>query len=446
MELEVWLGPDLVGRLVHEGQTNRFAFEYDVAWSARPDAFPLAPEMSGARLAATTPDAHSAAVRQFFENLLPEGQALDDAAAAYKVSKSNLTGLLAVLGRETAGALRLRVAGAAPEVESKRPMSPAELSARIRQRPHLPFSVWDGKVRLSIAGYQDKLAVLETDGEWFLVEGPHLASTHLLKPEPVNPAMAGLTSNEFFCMRLAKAIGLAVAEVRLIHVPEPVLAITRFDRSLQPGEPTAVHRTHTIDGCQLLGLPSGFKYERPYGDSKDVKHIRDGASLPRLFHTLDTSATPAAQQQQLLRWTLFQVLIGNTDAHAKNLSFFMGPGGPVLAPAYDMVCGKVFSGEHIDMTYALAIGDAFTAEELSPYEWALLCTEARLNPALLQKEMVRMANTTLSCLAEVASESVEEGADPQVVSGIVNIVEGECRRHLELAPDIKGMMAIAKPR
>ena len=78
-----------------------------------------------------------------------------------------------------------------------------EFSARIRARPDHPFSVWDGKVRLSIAGYQDKIAVYEEAGQWFLVEGTLLASTHILKPEPVARALAGLTGNEYFCMRLA---------------------------------------------------------------------------------------------------------------------------------------------------------------------------------------------------------------------------------------------------
>ncbi|WP_246296636.1 hypothetical protein [Allochromatium humboldtianum] len=79
-------------------------------------------------------------------------------------------------------------------------LTPDELAHRLRQRPHVPFTVWDGKVRLSIAGFQDKLAVLVEGEDWYLVEGPDLASTHILKPDPVDPRLAGLTSNEFFCI------------------------------------------------------------------------------------------------------------------------------------------------------------------------------------------------------------------------------------------------------
>jgi serine/threonine-protein kinase HipA len=206
----------------------------------------------------------------------------------------------------------------APVAEIRRALAHAELSERIRARPFHPFSVWDGRVRLSIAGYQDKIAVFEKEGLWSLVEGRYLASTHILKPEPVSTQFAGLTGNEFFCMRLAHWAKLRVAEVALVRVPEPVLVVKRFDREHTPER---VVRRHIIDGCQALGLSSALKYERPYGDARDVRDLRDGASLPMLFGLLARSPRPVAERLALLRWTLFQVLIGNTDAHAKNLSF-----------------------------------------------------------------------------------------------------------------------------
>lgn len=290
------------------------------------DRFALSPQLPLSPGADTTPELHSAAVRQFFDNLLPEGLALDAAASGHHVSKSNLVGLLVALGRETAGALRIRRDGTEEGRKSsmKHPLSLEELSEQIRSRPAIPFSVWDGRVRLSIAGCQDKIALCREDDAWFFVDVEDLASTHILRPEPVSSALAGLTTNEFFCMRLAREVGLPVANVDLIQVPEPVLVIERFDRLVRPDR---VQRIHLIDGCQALGLSSAFKYERPYGDSRDVRDIRDSASLPRLFRLLDDSANPAAQRLQLLRWTLFQILTGNTDAHAKNLSFFSGQAG-----------------------------------------------------------------------------------------------------------------------
>jgi serine/threonine-protein kinase HipA len=441
MELEVWLGDDRVGTLSHDGASNRFAFGYTEDWRQAADASPLSPRLPLAPLLESL-DAHSARVRQFFENLLPEGKALDDAAAACRVSKSNLTGLLATLGRETAGALRIAPVGQIlAEADNRRPLPDIELSARIRQRAEVPFTVWDGKVRLSIAGYQDKLAAYEEQGKWYLVEGPNLASTHILKPEPANPGLAGLTSNEFLCMRLAEAVKLPVAPVSLRHVPEPVLVIERFDRRRVEN---AVRRRHVIDGCQLLGLPSSFKYERPYGDGRDVRNIRDGASLPRLFEAMAEAAVPAKARLQLLRWVLFQVLIGNTDAHAKNLSFYLGPQGIELAPAYDLVCGDVFDPNRIEQTYAMAIGDAFSIHELSPYDWALFCVTTGVKPEQLRKELERMANRLRDNAEAVAAKAVDEGADPGMALRVVERVAQACSRQLAMAPLVRDMLAVAR--
>lgn len=441
MHLEVWLDPDLAGELSYEPGSNRFAFVYAPAWLHRPDAYPLCPTLPLSPVPAT-PDEHSARVRQFFENLLPEGQALDDAANAYRVSKANLTGLLIALGRETAGAVRLVMSGAqGQDNERRRLLTREELSERIRARPKMPFTVWDGKVRLSIAGFQDKLAVLDDEGAWYLVEGPNLASTHILKPDPINPSLACLTSNEFFCMKLAAACGLETASVELLHVPEPVLCVTRFDRYR---EGAAVRRRHVIDGCQLLGLQSGFKYERPYGDSRDVRDIRDGASLARFFAATNASPQPAKARLQLLRWLVFQILLGNTDAHAKNLSFYMTAAGPVQAPAYDLVCSALYKADNVSQAYAMAIGDAFSTEELSAYEWAQFCVATNTNPALVRREIERGAKAIRTQLPRVSEGVLRDGAASEVVSRITEVAEAECSRQLTLAPLIKDMLDSAR--
>jgi len=296
-------------------------------------------------------------------------------------------------------------------------------------------------VRLSIAGFQDKLAVLEEEGAWYLAEGPDLASTHILKPEPANPRLAGLTSNEFFCMRLSAACELDTAQVQLHHIPDAVLSVTRFDRFRQGA---GVRRRHVIDGCQLLGLPSGYKYERPYGDAPDVRAVRDGASLPRFFEAIEACPQPTRARLQLMRWLVFQVLLGNTDAHAKNLSFYMTAAGPVQAPAYDLVCGALYQEGNVSQAYAMAIGDAFSTEELTPYEWAQFCVSTGISPSLVRKELERGVKMINSRLSRVASAVQQEGADPEVIQRIAEVVEAECVRQLDLAPQIKGMMAVAR--
>ncbi|MBC7851883.1 MAG: HipA domain-containing protein [Pirellulaceae bacterium] len=389
-------------------------------------------------------EAHSAIVRQFFENLLPEGDALDQAAHANGVSKSNLVGLMVALGRETAGAIRVtpmtgeahqQAAHAAPlQDESRmRLVTATELSERIRDRTRQPFSVWDGKVRLSIAGFQDKIAVYEHEGQWFLVDDPSLASTVIVKPVPIRPQLASLPGNEFMCMQLAEALQLAVAETRLVHVPEPVLLVRRFDRRESPER---VERLHVIDGCQALGLSVGMKYERPYGDGRDVRHVRDGASYPRLFELLEQTAEPVRYKLAFLRWAIFQVLIGNTDAHAKNVSFFCSTDGLRLAPAYDLVNIPALLDDGLSHTFAMAIGDAFSEADLTAFEWAYFAWQCDLDRRMVARQLSAMSDRTLRLMNQIIKLGAKSGIPSHELDNFRSRIEATCVRQSSLAPAI----------
>lgn len=384
--LYTWFGHRRVGELCFDDATSLFTFDYDPAWRNAADGFYLAPPLPlhGDDRSA---ELRSAVVRRFFENLLPEGQALDDVANTYALSKGNLFGLMRVLGKESAGALMLLPPGELPatQPESLREVTPTELSGRIRDRARLPFSVWDGRVRLSIAGHQDKLAVYRSpDGKLSLVEGQR-ASTHILKPGSANPLLPHLVANEHFCMRVATMMKLPVAPVDILRVPEPVLLVGRFDRRDRGDH---VERIHIIDGCQALNLPVDYKYERIYGNTPDVAHIRHGASLDKLFSLSPLSPVEALARQHMMRWVLLQYLIGNSDAHGKNLSFFVTPAGLTVAPAYDLVCVQAYAD--MEPGLAMAIGDEFKLEQVKAFDWAVFAHACGLDRGLLSREMGRM--------------------------------------------------------
>jgi serine/threonine-protein kinase HipA len=425
--LDVWAGHDLVGVLGHDPQANRFSFDYAAGWRGAESGFPLSPQLPLQRPGGETPEQHSAQVRQFFENLLPEGEALDHAAQAAGTTRSNLVGLLIALGKETAGALRVTLTddkAVAPAADQLREITPAQLSERIRERENLPFSVWDGKVRLSIAGYQDKIAVYEREGRWYLVEGGRLASTEIVKPAPVRKQLASLPANEHMSMQLARRIGLDVAPTRLVHVPEPVLLVHRFDRVEVPDE---VRRLHIVDGCQALGLAVSMKYERAYGDGSDVAHLREGVSFPKLFSLVDQSPLPAVDRLGLLRWAIFQVLIGNTDAHGKNVSFFCDERGLRLAPAYDLVCMEALDAGFGD-AYAMAYGDAFSEGELSPYEWGHFAYLCKLPFRLVAHELDTLAGKVLAAMDDLVAEMLQQAVPEAVAQRFKEVVLGICAR------------------
>jgi serine/threonine-protein kinase HipA len=320
--------------------------------------------------------------------------------------------------------------------EELRRVTSEELSDRIRRRAELPFSVWDGKVRLSIAGYQDKIAVYQQGDAWFLVDGPRLASTVILKPMPTRPQLAHLPGNEYLCMQLAQRSGLDVAATKLVHVPEPVLFVTRFDRVEQEDR---VRRLHVIDGCQALGLSTSMKYERPYGDNLDVRNIRDGATYAKLFALLEQSPQPARDRQALVKWAIFQVLIGNTDAHGKNVSFFCNIEGLRLAPGYDLVCVPALRDAGLSSTYAMAIGDAFTDADITPFEWARFAKECGLPLRMVSSELERLAARIRAVMPSVATDARLARVPDNAIASIRSVVEANCQRHAAMA---KGMLHV----
>lgn len=440
MKLEIHAQGMHVGTLEHDRERQQWRFDYSSTWLQWENRYPLSPALPlewpiGSALPRAA-EQHSLLVRTFFENLLPEGQALDDAAAATKISKAESFGLLAALGRETAGALEVVSSNTEMRAAAEpvfRPVTREQLSERIRARPHEPFTVWDGRVRLSIAGYQDKLAVYEdAGGNWSLVEGSTIASTHLIKPEPVRAALAGMTSNERLCMQIASHLGIPAAHTRLVHVPEPVLLIERFDRRRTAA---GVDRLHCVDGCQALGLPVGMKYERPYGNNDSVKAIRDGASLRTLFELVRVhSPRPAAASIALLRWTIFQTLIGNTDAHAKNISFFVTGAGLVIAPAYDLVCSLEY--KDIDDHLAMAIGDEFSPRSQSAFDWAQFAHECKLPPRVVARHLGELALRARDALPAAARQVHEEGGRNDTIDHVTEIVRTQIEMLGRLAPGV----------
>jgi len=414
-----------VGTIDYASLEEQFSFGYEPSWLATDNAYRLSPHfpLSEAKAASGT-------VRRFLENLLPEGRALDIVSTTHQVSKNNIFGLVRELGGETSGALSFFAERAVPDPRqtTRREIPVEELRSRIEERAQVPFAVWDRRVRMSIAGYQDKLPVYLKDNRFYLVEGA-LASTHILKPEPLDKRLPGLVANEHFCMRLATRLGLRTAEVSIVRVPHPVLVVQRFDR--EAGD-AGVRRIHVIDACQALDLPVAYKYERNFGSGKDVRYIRDGVSFERLFSTAVSYTTQKAlTRQALTRWAIFQYLIGNADAHGKNVSFFCSAGGLAMAPFYDMA--SVVQYEGLDHEFAMAYGDAFGLDDVSPFAWADFAKRSGLQRSYLAREMTRMAHVALEQAPRQAVEADYAGDERALVMRIAGLVEAQARKLLDMA-------------
>jgi len=437
--LSLWADDRKVATLGHEPLNDRWSLDYEDAWVRFEWAFPLSPALP---LAPPAGGYAIGAVKRFVENLLPEGRALDITATTYHVSKSNIFGLINALGTETTGAFRFWRADEAPPSDAAtapREVTRDELNQRLSERDAIPLAVWDGKVRMSIAGVQDKLMVyldrpLDDGGRLFLIEPP-LASTHILKPQLARTATPHLVVNEHFCMSLAKRMGLPVAEVGIYRTPRPVLVVRRFDRVVsQTAEGPVVQRLHIIDACQAADLPASYKYERNFGSGEAVRTIREGVSFEVLFDRVEQTVNKAAARLTLLRWALFQFLIGNSDAHGKNFSFFVRRQGLDPAPWYDLVSVAQYPG--IDQELAMAFGDAFALDEIGAFQLADFAKRCQVDKRLLKREAARLAKLAMAHAPIQAEASLYlDDEERTFAARLSDYVVGQAARLTKLSSD-----------
>jgi len=357
--LGLYLGQQHVAT-VHFEYTRIHRFEYTAQWVEQ--GFPLSPHLP----------LHTAvsekAANIFLRNMFPEGNVFDKALQYLAISRDNHFAILGKLGLEAPGALALAQNAEQLQLEPQfEALDLDELEKRLNENDR-NLAVWNGQVRLSAAGVQDKLNVMLhpklglgfADGAW--------VSTHLLKFE--SPKAPCLVVNELATLALARAAGLAVNNAEKINIGQhSALLVERFDRRINHNH-TQVQRRHVIDGCQLLNRDALQKYERPLAHGKHTRHIRDGVSFPEVFGSQQWATQPAKHTLQLLDWTIFNLLTGNADCHAKNLSFFVGPQGIELCPLYDLVNVMLFDFAH---DWAMGFGDEFLDNGTLPSTFDLAC-------------------------------------------------------------------------
>lgn len=437
-QLDVFIGTNTkIGRLILPvGTETEFSFIYEDEW--KHTGFPISPHIP------FDDRASPRSIENYLRNLLPEGEAFEEMIQNTTISKSNTFGLIRKLGAETSGALSFRVPGSEPGETSFRSVPDDELIERL-ERNLAPLVYWDGKVRLSVAGVQNKLNLLKRGDEWGFGEGK-LSSNYILKFESGRAPCIAV--NEFFCMTLAKLAGLDVANVELTRIGNTrTLIIERFDRAYIEAR-DVVQRRHVIDGCQATDLPPGYKYERQNGDEGDGVYMRDGVSFPRLLcvKTIDTVIT----NLKLTQWMLFNLATLNYDAHGKNISFFVTPKGLELTPFYDLVnieaiaqegakrnsrSGKLSADEgraaSIPQYFAMSIGDWESEDFQNPpkgnFKRPITSYDLAEFGALLGYSGTKMASIMVETVGAIKN-ALKEAIDLTETQGID---DGE-REHIEL--------------
>ncbi len=409
-KLCVWFDETLVGVISRKGNA-RMTFRYAPEWLSRPGTFPISHSMPLQK----EPYPHEP-TRAFFDNLLPEQQARRLTEKALHVSSRNIYGLLHELGAECAGALAILPEGTTPHfvAQSQRyqKIAPDELDQLIAALPGRPLLAGVDGIRLSLAGAQAKLPlVLQGNDVYLPLEGA--PSTHILKP-PI-PDLPETVENEAFCMILARAAGLPAPAVQLVGKLPRAYLVVRYDRTVRDGR---ILRLHQEDFCQTLGVSPERKYEN-----------EGGPNLAACFAVLDRCKAPAADKVQLLRWVVFMFLIGNADAHAKNISLLYDePPTPRLAPFYDVLCTAVYPG--LATRLSMRIGGKYDPDYIMRRHWERLAEPACIAPADVIATVLHMAKFLLNNATKVAGVFCEQyGASP-LVCRIVRFIEDRCQTTL----------------
>jgi serine/threonine-protein kinase HipA len=328
----------IVGHLEFDKE-ERLSFNYDSSWLSFQGRFPLS-----IALPLGDKTFGHLETKSFFENLLPEGEIKDLLEAHGKSSIKSEFGFLQEFGGDCAGAFKIL-----PEQ--------VKVSKLTKPRKELKFDVIyrylkDKKSltdvilnkeggKFSLAGAQDKFAVIfEKNTIYLPLDGS--PTTHIIKPHVrYFNSTQDTPYNEYLCMKLAAAVGLNVPSVDIIEGEYPLFIVERFDRiQLRTG----ISRLHQQDFCQAQGITSLKKYESDGGPS-----FADNYNLVKAH-----SSAPIPDLNQLLKWLIFNLVIGNNDSHSKNLAFLQTGDGIRLAPFYDLLSTSVY--KEIGQNFAFKIG------------------------------------------------------------------------------------------
>jgi serine/threonine-protein kinase HipA len=400
-------GERLAGELALD-RNGAMRFTYAGSWLRDPQALPIS-----FSLPLQAEPFEGRACKPFFENLLPEEWQREAAARALGISAGNPFRLLQALGGDTAGALTFRPADQPVPFGSSAsapvPLDDAELAALFGRMAQRPMLAGEG-TRYSLAGAQSKLPVVLADNRIALAS-PGEATTHIIKPEPER--FPGLAANEAFCMALAKSIGLNAAEAKWRSVGgRAFLLVSRYDRITQNG---STRRLHQEDFAQALGVLPSKKYASDGGPV-----LRDCFALVRRAAT-----DPETEILKLIDAALFNLVIGNADAHAKNFSLARGDSGEVaLAPLYDLVSTVVWP--ELSNRFAMKYGGARTLEAMSAGSFERFAADAGVDLQIVRERGASLCERIIHSLE--ASLETPGLTDRLAVSALAALIHDRAGR------------------
>ena len=380
--LNVYYDRELVGQLI-QNDGGQMIFQYDESWLGKPEPIALSRSLPPREEPFTQNEC-----RGFFGGTLPEEGNRKVIARILGISDKNDFAMLEQIGGECAGAITfLPENEKIPEDDDRyRELADDDFAKILRELPRRPLMAGEDGIRLSLAGAQDKIAVRLDDGKISIPRGS-APSSHILKP--AIDTYEGVVFNEASCMALANACGLDAAVIAIGKVEDiDYLSAERYDRVRD--EEGNIQRLHQEDFCQALGIPSEIKYQSEGGPS-----LADCFGLIR-----EASSAPAPDLIALLDAVIFNLLIGNHNAHAKNFSLLYTPDRSIrLAPLYDLVCTVYY--EELTDKMAMKIGRESKSALIYPRNVDRFAAHAGLSAVQTRARIPALADRLLEEIPEI---------------------------------------------
>lgn len=415
--LNVFRDGEIVGSLIDTD--GELSFLYAPTWIAsRGQA--LSPDLPLPARAEENRAFDDPTVRAFFENLLPEGTIREFISRALKISPDNVFALLERFGGDTAGAYSLLPEGERPSNEPRYVSIGCEQLAQwFADSRGVPLMLEEGPARMSLSGAQDKITVYMGEDGTMALPLADAPSSHIIKPAiGYRTDLPASAANEVYVMRLAAASGLMVPPVRFDkHLNAAI--IERYDRARSPDG--RLMRLHQVDLCQAMGLPSSRKYEAEGGPT----------FAQCLSYVTQNSSAALADGRRMIGWVVFNLIVGNMDSHAKNLSMLFDPADdnrPKLAPFYDLLATSIYP--QLSARFAFKIGGENRPGWIMARHWERFAKETGLSLRYVRDVVSSIAKAVQAALPAVHEQMIAEipsEANAKVLRMIHDNVEAQCR-------------------
>jgi len=421
--LKVFLNSRLVG-LLRRQTSGAISFQYDQSWLEWDSAMPVS-----LSLPLREQTYLGAPVLAVFENLLPDNDTLRrQIAARAHAGGTDAYSLLGAIGHDCVGALQFLAQDSEPTpagVIDAVPVTERQITTILDNLARAPLGITeDESFRISIAGAQEKTALLRWKGRWCKPRGT-TATTHIFKPSigklPNGVDLTSSVENEYLCLKILNALGLPAATAEMETFGDRrVLIVERFDR-LWTGDQRLL-RVPQEDSCQALSVPPNVKYQSD-----------GGPSIADILKLLRGSDEPLSDQRSFLKANIVFWLMGATDGHAKNFSIFLSPGGRFqMTPLYDVISAqpsvdsKQILWKQFRLAMAFGTKPHYQIRQIAPRHFFQTAELAGIGRQVVESVIQELLDNAASAVDSVVSKLPKTFPD-QIASRIGAGIKGRLR-------------------